>query len=389
MSTRPYLFVINSLAPGGAERSLVELLPKLVERGVRPVVVCLYQRVPGFQEEVLSGGFDLRFLKRRRLLGRARELRGLIRDENPLLIHTTLFEADLVGRLAAIGSGVPVMTTLANTTYDPQRIRADANLNRVKVWGVKAIDGLTARHLTDHFHAVSGAVKASLVESLRLDPETVTVIHRGRDPERLGRRTEARRASARSSLGLEADTELILNVGRHEFQKGQHHLIKAFADVVTRRPKASLAIAGRPGNATGSIERLVDQLGLENKVSFLGHRGDVPDLLVAADLFVFPSLWEGLGGALIEALALEVPIVATDLPAVREVVVDEVTGLLVPPGDEGLLAKSIEVLLGADPGRRLVAGNRSRFETIFDLDICANRLMDLMDAVALSEDVAL
>jgi glycosyltransferase involved in cell wall biosynthesis len=94
-----------------------------------------------------------------------------------------------------------------------------------------------------------------------------------------------------------------------------------------------MVIAGRDGNATNSLQALARELDIVDRVQFLGHRSDVADLMVAADVFVFPSLWEGLGGVLIEALALEVPIVSSDLDATREVLGGKGTsGLLVPPG---------------------------------------------------------
>lgn len=373
------LFVINSLAPGGAERSLVELLPRLHDRGIEPIVCCFYRRDVGYEDEVEAGGHDLRLLDAGSLPGRIRELRRMIDRNRPALVHTTLFDADIVGRLAARGSGVPVMTTLANTTYEPERIAGDPNLRSTRVTAVRVVDGFTARHMTDHFHAVSRAVKDSAVSTLDIEPDRVTVVHRGRDPERLGRRTSARREAARSGLGIGPDVELILTVGRQEPQKGQTGLVEAFARIADRRPLALLAIAGRPGNAGDELEEAIRRTGLTERVRLLGHRNDVPDLMCAADLFVFPSLWEGLGGALIEALALEVPIIASDIPPLREVVVGGENGLLVPPGDQAALAEAMaQVLEDPDLATRLVSGNRRRFEEMFDLDATSAQMIDLL-----------
>jgi glycosyltransferase involved in cell wall biosynthesis len=379
-----YLLLINSLAPGGAERSLVELLSPLTERGVSPIVVCLKKSEVGFEQEVIDAGFDLRFVKATRLPGRALEVRSIIRHERPALVHTTLFDGDIVGRLAAVGTGVPVITTLANTTYDPVRLAGDANLSRLKVGAVKMIDRWTARHLTRHFHAVSNAVKASAVAHLGIDPADVTVVRRGRDPHRLGVRNEARRAAVRERLGFGEEAEVVLTVGRHEFQKGQSLLLTAFARVSQHRPSAVMVIAGRDGNATNSLQALARELDIVARVQFLGHRSDVADLMVAADVFVFPSLWEGLGGVLIEALALEVPIVSSDLDATREVLGGKGTsGLLVPPGDGAELAVTLEAVLD-DAGlrRRIVADSRRRFESDFLLADRSAELIDLMKSVA-------
>jgi glycosyltransferase involved in cell wall biosynthesis len=303
----------------------------------------------------------------------------MIEREEPSLVHTTLFDADIVARLATRGTGVPLMTTLANTTYDPERVAGDANLRQSRVTAARVVDGFTARHMTDHFHAVSEAVKSSAVTALQIDPGRVTVVHRGRDPERLGYRTPERRERARANLGLPDETELVLTVGRQEYQKGQVDLIEAFARIATDHPQALLAIAGRPGNATEELAAVVAREGLDDRVLFLGHRGDVPELMCAADLFVFPSLWEGLGGVLIEALALEVPIVASDIPALREVVVDGVNAILTPPGEAGLLGDTMRALLeDPDRARGLVSYSRQRFEEVFDLDATSNQMIDLL-----------
>jgi glycosyltransferase involved in cell wall biosynthesis len=145
-----------------------------------------------------------------------------------------------------------------------------------------------------------------------------------------------------------------------------------------------LVIAGRVGNATNSLHRKTAELGLADHVQFLGHRTDVGDLLAAADVFVFPSLWEGLGGVLIEALALEVPIISSDLEATREVVGrDGSSGLLVAPGDAEALASMIgDVLDDSQLRNRIVASSRRRFETEFLLEDRSEELIGLLGEVA-------
>ncbi len=384
MTAQKIFFVINSLIPGGAERSLVELLPDLRTSGFEPVVVCLYEREVGFQDEVTEGGFDLRYLNPGSRLSQIRQLRKMLQSERPSLVHTVLFEADIVGRVAAMGTGIPVTGTLANTTYEPARIEADENLKAWRVGLVRWLDGLTARHLARQFHAVSEAVKNSAVESLGLDPATVTVIYRGRDTQRLGIPSKQRRDRVRNELGVPDETVLLLTVGRQEYQKGHVYLLEAFSSVVKNHPDTKLLVAGRTGNASAHLQRLTLDLGIASNVELMGHRTDVPDLLVAADVFVFPSLWEGLGGALIEALALELPIVASDLPALREVVGGGEFGILVPPGDSAALADAISGLVTDERARReLSRGGRDRFDDLFSLDTNNQLLVDfLMSAAA-------
>jgi hypothetical protein len=206
----------------------------------------------------------------------------------------------------------------------------------------------------------------------------VTVVPRGRDPERLGRPSAERRRRARAALGLDDGAELALAVGRHEFAKGLPDLVEAAAALAPRRPRLTVLVAGRPGALTGELERRIAAAGLDGRVRLLGHRDDLPELLAAADLFVFPSLYEGMPGALIEAMALGLPAVASDLPAVREVVEPGASALLAPPGDPAALGAAIEALLD-DRARAAALGRRGReiFERRFTLDRSVAGMLDL------------
>ncbi|MEX2624551.1 MAG: glycosyltransferase [Acidimicrobiia bacterium] len=377
-----YLFVINSFLAGGAERSLIELLPLIKARGILPIVACLERQDVGFESEVREAGFDVRVLPGDGFINKTLALRRLIKSERPDLVYSSLFDSDLAARLATIGIPVPVMTNLANTAYDDARL-GDPNVERSRLRVVKWIDGFSARHLTDHFHAISQAVKDSTVEKLGVAPEKVTVVKRGRDSARLGERTPQRRAAMRQALGMTDLNEVIVTVGRLEYQKGHKHLIDAFARVVEAHPEARLLIAGRAGHASAELVARIGGLGLEETVTLLGHREDVADVLAAADLFVFPSLYEGLGGALIEAMALGLPVVASDIAALREVVREGENADLVSPGDAAGLAAAIRGLLN-DPERRGQYGERSRqiFNNEFRAEIAMERLLELLAEVS-------
>lgn len=377
-----YLFVINSFLAGGAERSLLELLPLIKAQGIAPIVICLERQDVGFESEVREAGFDVRVLLGASFFSKTLALRRLIKDERPDLVYSSLFDSDLAARLATIGIPVPVMTNLANTAYDEARL-GDPNVKPMRLRAVQWIDGFTARHLTDHFHAVSQAVKDSTVANLRVAPERITVVKRGRDPARLGQRTPERRTAIRGALGLTEANEVIVTVGRLEYQKGQRHLIDAFARVVEARPQARLLVAGRAGHASSELVARIARLGLDETVTLLGHRDDVADVLAAADLFVFPSLYEGLGGALIEALGLGLPVVASDIAALREVVREGENADLVGPGDAAGLAAAILGLL-SQPERRSQYGERSRqiFNSEFKAEIAMGRLLELLARVS-------
>jgi glycosyltransferase involved in cell wall biosynthesis len=378
------LVVLNGLGTGGAERSTAELLPKLADDEIEVTVACLFRRREGVQNDVVRAGHDVRFLRSRSMPGRVRELRALLDDVRPDLVHTAVFESDLAGRLAA-WRRAPVLSSVVNSSYDPIR-RQDPNVHPLRLEAVRRIDGWTARHLTTHFHAVAEAVKESAVRDLGVPSDRVTVVYRGRDPARLARPTCDRRASIRETLGLADDTPLVLAVGRQEWQKGYVDLLAAVAQLASRTPGVVTLIAGRAGNATPDITRAHEALrsaGLGDQVRFLGHRDDVPDLLAAADCLALPSRYEGIAGAAIEAMALGVPVVASDLPSITEAVEDQVSGLLVPPADPAALARALEtVLTDRERARGMGARGRQRFLERFTLEQSARGMADLYRRVA-------
>jgi glycosyltransferase involved in cell wall biosynthesis len=339
--------VINGLGTGGAERSLAEILPGLRKRGIEVQVVCSYRRERGVEIQVVAGGFRVTYLERSSYLGRWRELRRLIRSERPDLVHTTIIESDILGRLAAAGSGVPVVTSLVNTSYDSARL-ADPSVRRHRLELVRIVDGFTARHLTSAFHAITQAVATDAVRALRISPARVTVFGRGRDLTRLGQVTPERRAEVRQRLGLDPNDVAVIAVGRQEFQKGHHVLVDAAASLHATFPRLRVIIAGREGSETGRIRHRITELGLEDVVWQLGHRDDVPDLLAASDVFAFPSRFEGLGGSLLEALALGLPCVVSDIPVFREVGGEHVRFAEV--GNPDAWAESISGLIHQDSG---------------------------------------
>jgi len=371
------LFVIDSLGTGGAEYDLAERLPQFAASGIVPVVVALRPRTEGVQKALQQQGFDIRILRERGLLPRIIALRRIIRAEQPDLVRTVLFNADVTGRFAAVGTRTPVLSCLVNMDYVTVRL-ADRNLNRLRFALARRLDGWTARHLTAHVHANSEAVKAAAIRDLKLAPDKITVILHARDADRLGQPTPERRERARALLGLRDDQYVLVNIGRQDYQKGQRYLLEALASLVRDHPNIVLLVAGRAGDVSADLLHLVHEMNLERHVRLLGHRDDVPDVLAASDLFVFPSLYEGLPGAVIEAMALGLPIVASDIEPVRELVEDGRNAVLVRAEAPDELAAAIERML-ADPQAACCFGRRGRsiFEERFTLGASVVREVEL------------
>jgi glycosyltransferase involved in cell wall biosynthesis len=374
------LHIIDSLGAGGAERSLLEIVRRLPDFGIDPMVIGFQHRPEGVEAELRASGVPTLILGRKHRAALLSDLRHVVTKVRPALVHTSLYESDVLGRLACFG-GPPVLTSLVNTSYGPHRL-ADPAVRREKLAAAKFIDSWTARYMTAHFHSISHAVKNDAVRTLRINPTAVTVVPRGRDSARLGQPSSERRRRTRRRLCIPEEATVALNVARQEHQKGQRILLEAAATLGHQSDIVWL-IAGREGNATEGLNALHRELGLKERVQFLGHREDIPDLLCAADVFVFPSLYEGLGGALLEAMALGVPIVASNIPAIREVLDGGRAGVLVPTENSAALAASV-VEIGADrqAWQALSARASARFAREYTLDRMLYGMVELFRDVA-------
>lgn len=212
--------------------------------------------------------------------------------------------------------------------------------------------------------AVSDHARHLVAAMYRMDPATVGVIRNGAAAEPADSEGNARRSNQRiairAELGLPADATVLLSVGRLHHQKGQVDLVCATAGVYANRPDIRLLIAG-DGPERERLDELVDALALQDVVRLLGHRQDAALLMDAADLFVFPSHFEGTPFALLEAMAHGLPVVAAAFGGADEILEHGRTGRLVPVGRPGALRSAIVEAL-ADPRglERMAAAGRER-----------------------------
>jgi glycosyltransferase involved in cell wall biosynthesis len=213
-----------------------------------------------------------------------------------------------------------------------------------------------ALEAVDHVITVSQAQRRTY-ERIGVPPERMTTVPNGVRPRGPGPGPRA----ARAALGLDPEQPVVLTVGRLAVMKGQDALVAAAALLAPRFPDAAVVLLGS-GHLHDSLRAQADGLGVGDGVHLPGHRADARALLDAADVFVLPSRHEGMPLALLEAMDAGLPVVATRVPGCTEVVVDGVTGLLVPPEDPPALAAAIARLL-ADPalGRRMARAGRLRY----------------------------
>ncbi|MEV0535443.1 glycosyltransferase family 4 protein [Kitasatospora sp. NPDC050463] len=360
---------------GGAEQGLVAMAPQLVRAGVKLDVAYLKDSPAGFQPELTEAGADV-FGVGRATRGRTvTALRGLVRERRPDLVHTTLYESDVLGRAAALSARTPVVSSLVNSAYGPEHLNA-RGLSPWKVRAAQAVDAATAQG-TRRFHALTRHVAGAMAQRLRVPRERIDVVPRGRDPELLGIVTPERRAAVRAALGLPQDAPVVLAAARQQYQKGLDVLLEAWPAVLRAEPDAVLLLAGSEGTETARLTALA---GVTGNVRFLGPRGDVFDLMAASDAFAVPSRWEGLGSAAMEAMGVGVPLVCADVPALRETVGSEDYARLVPAEQPGAFATAlVDTLEDRASARVRAKAARARFLTSFTLHQVSAQMVEFYE----------
>ncbi|HWZ60409.1 MAG TPA: glycosyltransferase [Gemmatimonadaceae bacterium] len=335
--------MLESDGPGGAEMVMLRLAEGLRSRGHRIVPVGPDRGCGWLAGQFRERGFDPRTFTLRRPLD-WRCLTGLVRmlrAERVDAIHSHEFTMALYGMAAARWLGVPHVITMHGSQYVTTKWRRRASLRL-------AFRGSTATV------AVSADTKRHLDQELSLPSARLQVIPNG-VPVPSG---DA--AAARAELGLAPDELLLLAVGSLVPRKGHAVLVRAMAALRDSGVPVPwrLAIAGG-GAEREALAALVESLGLRGSIHLLGHRDDVASWQVAADVFVMPSLWEGLPLALLEAMATGSAVIASRTSGIPEAVTDGVDGLLTPPGDVAALAAAVRRVLG-DAALRRALGDAAR-----------------------------
>jgi glycosyltransferase involved in cell wall biosynthesis len=356
------LYLIDTLGIGGAERGLVLTLQHLDRSRFESEVAILRSEdtlvadiealgIPVHRVGARSGPFALLSIPR---------VVRLVRTRRYDVVHTQILWASIIGRIAGRIARVRVISHV--TSVDPGRVEFRELSHRIrwKVFLLAKLDEFTGRFFVDRFIAISQAVRNHPIRGRSWDRRRISVVERGLDLEWL-----LSAAAEEPSPPLPSPRgPRVLNVARHVPAKGHRYLLRAFPDVVREFPDAELLLAGEGTLGPELRDTARFQTG---QVRFLGLRRDVPALLARVDVFVFPSLWEGVGTALREAMMLGLPIVASDIPAIREYVRNGETGLLVPPADPGSLAAALIRLLRDREAARAMGGLAAQSASRFDI----------------------
>lgn len=319
--------LIETDGPGGAERLLAHLTAELAAAGCDGVVFLPYGGEGWLSRELRSAGVPVEYYRLERPLspGCARQLVTSFRRHGIALAHSHEFTMAVYGSWGARLAGIPHLITMHGSTYYAGRARRRLALR-------------VAFALSGSLVAVSRQLADRLSADLWIPRRRVHTILNGVRP------APAWPSTLRAELGLGPTDRLLVAVGNLYPVKGHRYLLEALANLRSRHPTVHLAIAGR-GEERESLLARAQSLGLDGRVHLLGLRSDVPNVLAGADIFVLPSVSEGLPLALLEAMFAGLPIVASrvgEIPAVLEHGAD---GVLVEPGDAAALSQALDRLL--------------------------------------------
>lgn len=299
----------------------------------------------------------------------------LIRNQQYDLVHNHLTVYAGVGAVAAQLAGRPSITSFHNTSNESDVLFNPWLRHARDLYGALSIP--LALQLSRYVTGCSQGVVEFVKEAYRVDHTKLRALYYGVNvPRELA---YAERTHVRTALGIALDAPLIVHAGRFAPQKNHSGLLAIAAEVVARHPQAIFVLLG-DGPLRPRVEQEVQARGLTHHVRLLGRRDDVEAIMRSSDMLCLPSFWEGLPMVSMEAGAASLPIIASNLPGLREAIIEGETGYLLPAEATQLFAATISELIN-DPARRQRIGQaaRARVKALFSSQASVARLCALYD----------
>lgn len=342
--------LIESDGPGGAERVLAQLATALQAAGAWNLVFLPADGEGWLARELDGSGVTIEYYRLDRPLspGCARSLQAALRRHRVAVAHSHEFTMAVYGAWASRRAGIPHVITMHGSPYYAGRLR-----RRLALRAAMAISGQRV--------AVSARLAGQLSCDLGIHRSRITIIPNGVP------RVKPEPTTLREELGLQPGDRLLVSVGNLYPVKGQCHLIDALALLVRSHPMLHVAIAGR-GELKETLSARAHDRGVADRVHLLGLRSDIAAVLSAADIFVLPSLSEGLPLALLEAMFAGCPIVASDVGEVGTALACGDAGVLVRAGNTAALAAALDGLL-RNPNQARELGARAAQRAAAEYDI--------------------
>lgn len=368
------LHVINTLATGGAELHLLSLCSELVNRGHSVSVVALRKKVSsarslennfkeaGVNTIVLNGKGGYRLWE---FITNAWEIYKIIKTIDPDLVHTHLPRADVVAQISRL---LRISQPILSSIHDKHSSSWKAT------WALPIVRKAWQRK--KHVIAISDAVRCWLVNDCSISITKISLVHYGIDPDPF----ETIRKDMKQT---KRDKPLIISVGRLEPRKGHERAIHIMEEVVKSVPNVKMIIIGHdPWGYGSTLQDLITSSGLKAQIKLAGFKSNVAEYMKSANLFLFTSYAEGFGLVSIEAMAASLPVVASDIPATREIIVDGETGFLINADEPKSSSKRvIELLLNDKKSRKMGERGHARVTQTFTIEKMVDK------TIAVYEDV--
>ena len=361
------LYVSTSTTLGGAEKTLHTLATRLDRKKFDVPAVVSLKPAGVYARKLSESGISVASLETGRVPGpRALgALRALIAERKPDVVHAFMYQAVQLCRLAKFGGGFKLVSS-PRVTYRT-RSRATLALDRI----LKGRD--------DVLIAECEASRQYLIRRQGYHPDKVRTIYNGVEP--VTRAFQNDIAHLRSEAGAGPKDFLIGSAGRLDKQKDHASLLRALIPLKNYMPWIRCVILGE-GPERANLESLIGRLGLRDRVRLLGERQDAAAWISSLDLFVLPSLWEGLPNVLLEAMALGVPCAASAVDGIPEIIRDGENGFLFAPGNPEAMARVITKIMEDDVLRRKVAAvGRVNVAERFPLPIMVSSYESLYESV--------
>jgi len=332
-------FIIDGLGMGGAERLMIPILDHL-DKDRFNVRVCVLQSKGGnpLIEDILALGVrvDSMGIRRLRDLSSLSRLQKYLKDEQVSLVHTQLEFANILGNISAKLLHLPSVCTVHVLPPAGGSLK-----NKLHQW----VEWLALRLFCDHVITVSEVTRRHYIAQSGISPQKLSTIYNGIDLDRFRRlEPSLERVAVREEFRVPLDANLLTTIAVLRLQKGIEYMLRALPAVLESHPNTYYLIAG-DGTHRDNLMAEAEELGVRDRVIFVGTRRDVPRLLVASDVFVLPTLTEALPTVLAEAMASHVPIVASAVGGVPEMVVNNKNGKLVSPAEPAELSNACNTLL--------------------------------------------
>lgn len=374
------LWLIDSLNVGGAE-SLVIPFARRLDRSRYEFFLCCLSTIGGnpIAAELEKDGIAIHNLGARNLRDTAafKRLLAYIREQKIDVIHAHLTYAGIWSALASRQTGVPSITSL-HVAPSATRELVKSRRHRILTSVRDRLMRWTLKRWASAVVMVSAALRDTYLASGGLDASKVRVVHNGIELQRFDRDRAATRARLQRELDIPPGVPIAVTVSVLRPKKGVEVLIDAIANV----PDAVFLIVG-DGSMREEWAALAERNGIASRIRWAGYRRDVDQLLAGCDLFVHPSLDDAFPTVLLEAMAAGLPVVASDVGGIPEIVEPGVTGQLVPPGDAPALANAIRAILGRTPDElaRMRAAAKTSAAQRFSTTAWIERLEQVYDEV--------